>query len=186
MRHPIVALAIAAVTIAGAGSALARAPANLPTLEDVLAHARQVEAKEAASKGPSSKDRTQETIDDYRTKKAALDDWGKLTQIMKDSATEELQKYRAPAAKAILDRFTQEDLKDPRVRQVRIAIGLDICELLQAPAKDATGLTIAQDIIGAWWPRELSQSKWLIGGKQRDRKTACDKIRKFLKNSEKD
>jgi hypothetical protein len=179
-------LALVVVAIASA-TAAAKAPTGVATLEDLQQKARQAEAEAQRRALEASKDPNKEAIEAYKTKKTKLEEYQKLVQIAMDAKTAEVQDYRIPAAGALVERFAAEDLeKDPRARQIRIEIALELCELLKAPASDDKGLIIADTVFSTWYRAQVINSHWKKEAKLRDRQAAYAKIRKFLKNSEKD
>lgn len=177
---------IAATIVLGlAGEAFARAPQGLQTIEELQAAARVAAAEAARNKTEAAKDPNKEAIEGYLSKKLALADWAKLVQIVLDAKSPELQDLRQPAADALLGRFAKEDTeKDPKVRAVRSAIALELCELLKAPASDAKGLEIANAIFHTWYRAPFINSGWKPDAKLRDRQGAYNKIKKFLKDKD--
>lgn len=150
-RRTTICAAAAAVLALAAGTASAKAPTGIATLEEIQQKARQAEAEAQRRALEASRDPNKEAIEAYKTKKTKLEEYQKLVQIVLDAKTNEVQDYRIPAGDALVQRFAQEDTeKDPRVRQLRIDIALELCELLKAPASDDKGLVIADSVFSAW------------------------------------
>lgn len=182
----VAATALAALLLAAAPAA-AKAPANVPTMEEVQQKARLAEAEAQRKALESQRDPRKEAIEAYKAKKSKLEEYEPLVRMIMDAKTPEVQDYRIPAGEALVRRFEQEDVeKDPRVRQTRIEIAIELCELLKAPAADDKGLLIADQVFYAWYRAQVINTHWKKEGKLRDRQAAYNKIKKFLKNSEKD
>ena len=169
-----------------AAPALAKAPTQVPTLEDVRARAEQADAEQKRKEREASRDPRKEAIDAYqdKSKKVDLKDYAPLVAILLDAKTAEVQDYRPMAAAALIRRFEMEDVeKDANVRQVRRQIALELADLLGTKKEDEKGLLAAEQIFYAWFPGQLRANHWIRGGKLGDRQNAEKKIRLFLKKS---
>ena len=180
-------LLAACVVLAAGATAFAKAPPSGPTLVEIQERAKQREADDRAKAAEAQKDPNKEAIDGYAVRgKTDLKDFGKLTVLILDSETPALQSYRMQAADALVKRFQQENVDgDANVRQIRIEVALELCELLKYPAKDDVGLAIADYVFGAWYRPALVNNHWKKDAKPGDRAKAYTKIKKFLKDSQK-
>lgn len=183
----VLGLVAAAVVVATGAAAFAKAPPAGPTLVEIQERAKQREADDRAKAAEAQKDPNKEAIDAYAVRgKTDLKDFGKLTVLILDSDTPALQSYRMQAADALVKRFQQENVDgDANVRQIRIEVALELCELLKYPAKDDVGLAIADYVFGAWYRPALVNNHWKKDAKPGDRAKAYTKIKKFLKDSQK-
>ncbi|MCE9634160.1 MAG: hypothetical protein K8T90_00515 [Planctomycetes bacterium] len=165
----------------------AKAPLSGPTLVEIQERAKQAEADARAKAVEAQKDPNKEAIDAFAVRgKTELKDFGKLTLMILDADTAGLQSYRMPAAEALVKRFQQENWDgDANVRQIRLDVAVELCELLKAPAKDDVGLAIAEYVFGTWYRPPLVNNHWRKDAKQGDRQKAYIKIKKFLKDSQK-
>lgn len=187
------ALAVALLGLAAfaalPGSALAKGPEaeDMPTLERIYQEAKS--AKEAAERAAAeaARDLNQEAIDAYATGATALTEFQALTELINDSKTDELQRYRQPAATAILARFRAENLDDPAVRTVRRAVAMEIVDLMKANSTDTVGLAIIQEVLQTWWRAKVAgEIRFKATDKWKDRQKAWRKMKSYLQSGERD
>ena len=167
-----------------AAPALAKAPAQVPTVEDILVRARAAEEEARRKKDEAAKDPVKEAIDLYRTGKTPLTEYATLTRVLNDAKDPALQDHRIPAAEALVLRFQSVDAKDPAVLAVRREIATAIVDLMKAPATDDRGFRAVESIFYAWWRDTIvNDLKFNHTDKPKDRATACAKMKKFLKTT---
>jgi hypothetical protein len=181
-------LAALAVLAAAAPPAFAKAPAakDMPSVEEIFQQATAAieEAKRIAAE--RARDPLKEAIDAYRERgKVAIGEYQKLVDIINNARDEAVQPYRAPAAQAIITRFSQEGDTDPQVRTVRRQIALSLLDLMKAQ-KDETGLQAIEQILYAWWRSQMTMGTIKFTAKDRldDRKKAHAKMKRFLSAGE--
>lgn len=186
LRAAVPAAVVLSLLAASAAPASAKAPAGMPSLEELLQKAKQAEAEAIRLQEEKNRDPRREAIDAYRSKKTDLKDFQPLVDILMDAKTEEVQPYRTPAAEALLTRFAAEDPDNsPVARKFRIDVAWELVDLLIRPASDDKGLMAADSIFNAWFPGQVRVNLWKRDGKLGDRKKAYDKIKKWLKDNRK-
>lgn len=184
-RVPLAAalgLAFAGALCVSDGPALAKAPAQTPTVEEILGRARAAEAEEKRRLVEAQRDPFKEAIEAYRDGRTPLTGYAKLTEMVNNAKDAEVQDYRIPAAEALVLRFEKEDLKDPAVKEVRREIATAIVDLMKAPSTDDRGLMAVEKVLYAWWRNKVVEIKFKHTDKLKDRTNACTKMKKFLKS----
>jgi hypothetical protein len=176
------ALAATAVLLA-AGAAFAKAPAAVPTVEEIAARARTAAVEAARRAEEAAKDPLKEAIDSYREGKTPLADWQKLADVVNDAKDADAQRYRMSAAEALVVRFEGKKDLDAAERAVRREIGLALVDLMKSPASDDTGLKAIERVLYAFWPDKLLRDvRFKASDKLRDRTNAHSKMKKYLKS----
>jgi hypothetical protein len=183
------ALAAAGLLLAGMLPGVAQAkgpePSEMPTLEQIFQDAKA--EKEAAERAAveAARDPNREAIEAYATGATELSEFQALTELINDSKTDELQRYRQPAATAILQRFRAENLDDPAIRRVRAALALEIVDLMKANSSDQVGLAIIQEVLQTWWRAKVAGDiRFRATDKWRDRQKAWRKMKSYLQGGE--
>ena len=176
--------AVLLLTSLGAGAAFAKAPKEIPTVEDLNKAALAAIEEKKRREIEAARDPMKEAIEAYRDRKTPLAEYQKLVDIIKDAKTENVQPYRLTAAQAFVTRFTREDDSDPAVKIVRRQIALALLDLMKS-SKDDVGLAAIDLMLSAWWRIPTSMTaKFRPSDKLDDRKRSYAKMKKYLDQGE--
>ena len=179
MRRAIFAAAAVLLSSLGAGAAFAKAPKEMPTVEDMhriaLAAIEDKKRKEEEAK----RDPLMEAIEAYRDGPTPYSEFQKLVDIVNDAKTENVQPYRSKAGMAFITRMAREKPEDPAVRIVQRQITLALLDLVKAN-KDDVGVSAIEQILVAWWRPQTLGLRFRPTDKLDDRKKAYTKLKKLL------
>ncbi len=170
--------------LAGPAQAKTPEPDELPTLEQIFQEARAEKEADEAAAAEALRDPFQEAIDGYRDGVAELDQYAQLVELINESKDEELQRYRRPAALAVLQRFRSVNLDDPAVRKIRNTLALEIVDLMRANKSDQTGLAIIEHVMKTWWGALINEVDFKATDNFKDRNKAYRRVKSFIKNGE--
>ena len=172
------------LTSLGAGAAFAKAPKEIPTVEDMNKAALAAIEEKKRREIEAARDPLKEAIEAYRDRKTPKEEYQKLVDIIKDAKTENVQPYRLTAAQALITRFSREDESEPAVKIVRRQIALALLDLMKA-SKDDVGLASIDLILSAWWRIPTSMTaRFRTTDKLDDRKRSYAKMKKYLEQGE--
>jgi hypothetical protein len=177
------AAALLALAALGAHDALAKAPKEAPTVEDLYRQALTAIEDKKKRDAEAAKDPLKEAIDAYRDRKIPFTDYQKLVDIINDAKSESVQPYRQTAASALVTRFSREDDSDQTVKSTRRAIALAVIDLMKAP-KDDVGVAAIEYILTNWWRMKTFEFKFKVNDKVDERKRAWTKMKKYLEKGE--
>jgi hypothetical protein len=186
LRAAVFAVVAAAGLLPGAApSAFAKAPAGALSAEDLIERSKRAEADRIAREAEAARDPVQEAIDAYRTGVTPIAQYQKLTDIVSDSKTKDMDRYRVAAADALVKRFATVDcVNDKAMAQLRREVGLAVVELMKANPEDVTGLACVNTLFETWWRTQHVQFGFKPTAKKQDRQRAYDKMRKFLRDKD--
>lgn len=179
MRRAIIAAAALLLASLGAGAAFAKAPKEMPTVEDMHRIALAAIEEKKRKEIEASRDPLKEAIEAYRDGKTPLAEYQKLVDIVNDAKTESVQPYRATAGMAFVTRMSREKEDDPAVRIVKRQITMALLDLMKAN-KDEVGVAAIEQILSGWWRSAMFQVRFKVTDKLDDRKKAHAKMKKIL------
>lgn len=176
---------VLAAVLVGALALTARAEApeadDMPTLERIYQEAKAAKEEAERAAAEAARDPNKEAIEAYRDGRTALAEFKPLTDIINNDDDDEIQRYRQPAATAILQRFRQENGDDPAVQRTRAALALEIVDLMKANSSDQVGLAIIQEVLQTWWRAKMTNDvRFKATDKWRERSKAWRIMRRYL------
>ena len=172
-----------ALACALAAPAWAKVQTGVVTAEEIMKRAELAEAERIKKKADAEKDPVRDLIQSYADKKLELKEWGKLTAIMLDAKTPEMQPYRRLATEALVRRFEAEGSTEQSVREIRREAGIALLDLMDAK-NDEVGVGLVDYVYSTWWRRDYGNTGFKPNAKLDDRKSAKKRMAKFLKSKD--